>query len=78
MAVSHYAYNLLKVPVPHGIITIHNDFDLAQECEINIAKLTDAVIAEGTCRAQTIRRPKGPTREAVAPPLQCGEIPCDW
>jgi hypothetical protein len=46
MAVSHYAYNLLKVPGPRGIITVHGDFDLAQECEINGAKLVDAIIAE--------------------------------
>jgi hypothetical protein len=48
MAVSHYAYNLLKIPRPKGVITIHSDFDLAQECKINGAKLTDIVIAEET------------------------------
>jgi hypothetical protein len=48
MAVSNYAYNLLKIPRPNGIITVHGDFNLAQECEINGAKLTDAVIAEET------------------------------
>jgi hypothetical protein len=48
MAVSHYTYNLLKIPGPNGVITIHDDFDLAQECEINGAKLGDAVITEET------------------------------
>jgi hypothetical protein len=46
MAVSHYTYNLLKIPGPNGVITIHGDFDLAQECEINGAKLADAIIAK--------------------------------
>jgi hypothetical protein len=45
MAVFHYTYNLLKVPGPRGIITIHSDFDLAHECEINGA-IADAVIAK--------------------------------
>jgi hypothetical protein len=47
-AVSHYAYNLLKIPRPNGVITIHDDFDLARECKINGAKLVDDVIAEET------------------------------
>jgi hypothetical protein len=48
MTVSHYAYNLLKIPGPNGVITVHDDFDLAQECEDNDAKLADAIIAEET------------------------------
>jgi hypothetical protein len=48
MEVSHYEYNLLKIPGPNGVITVHGDFDLAQECEDNDAKLADAVITEET------------------------------
>jgi hypothetical protein len=48
MAVSHYAYNLLKIPGPKGVITVHRDFDLAQEYEINGAKLADVITVEET------------------------------
>jgi hypothetical protein len=48
MVVSHYAYNLVKIPRPIGIIIVHDDSDLAQECEDNGAKIVDAVIAEET------------------------------
>jgi hypothetical protein len=48
MAVSCYAYNLLKLPRPNGIITVHGDFNLTQECEDNGAKLADTIIMEET------------------------------
>nr|XP_051212164.1 uncharacterized protein LOC127329744 [Lolium perenne] len=45
MATPHYAYNMMKMPGPRGVITVHGDPDLALECEDNDAKLADAVIA---------------------------------
>jgi hypothetical protein len=48
MAVSHYAYNMLKIPGPSGVITIHGDPDMALECEDTGAQMADAVIAEET------------------------------
>ncbi|KAK1693323.1 hypothetical protein QYE76_010020 [Lolium multiflorum] len=44
MAAPHYAYNMMKMPGPRGIITVHGD--PAMECEDDSAKLADAVIAE--------------------------------
>ena len=46
MAAPHYAYNMMKMPGPNGIITIHGDPDMAVECEDNGAKMADAVIHE--------------------------------
>ncbi|XP_051216232.1 uncharacterized protein [Lolium perenne] len=46
MAAPHYAYNMMKMPGPHGVITVHGDPDMALECEDNSAKLADAIIAE--------------------------------
>ena len=44
MATPHYAYNMMKLPGPSDIITIHGDPDMAAECEAKGAELTDAVI----------------------------------
>jgi hypothetical protein len=59
MAVSHYSYNLLKIPGPIGVITIHGDFDLDQECEDYGTNLTDPILV----RKQTIleNSPSTPT-----------------
>ncbi|XP_071678376.1 uncharacterized protein [Lolium perenne] len=46
MATPHYAYNMMKMPGPCGIITVHGNPEMAVECEDNGAKLADAVIAE--------------------------------
>ncbi|XP_071681565.1 uncharacterized protein [Lolium perenne] len=46
MATPHYAYNMMKMPGPRGVITIHGDPKMAVECEDGGAKLADAVIAE--------------------------------
>ncbi|KAK1664652.1 hypothetical protein QYE76_052811 [Lolium multiflorum] len=46
MAAPHYAYNMMKMPGPRGIITVHGDPAMALECEDDSAKLADAVIAE--------------------------------
>ncbi|KAK1649498.1 hypothetical protein QYE76_067303 [Lolium multiflorum] len=46
MAAPHYAYNMMKMPGPRGVITVHGDPEMALECEDNSAKLADAVIAE--------------------------------
>ncbi|XP_071683385.1 uncharacterized protein [Lolium perenne] len=45
MAAPHYAYNMMKMPGPSGIITVHGDPEIALEYEDSGAKLTDAVIA---------------------------------
>jgi hypothetical protein len=45
MAMPHYAYNMMKMPGPRGVITVRGDTDLSLECEDNGAKLADAVIA---------------------------------
>jgi hypothetical protein len=45
MATPHYAYNMMRLPGPHNVITVRGDPDLALECVDNSAKLADAVIA---------------------------------
>ncbi|KAK1697063.1 hypothetical protein QYE76_013760 [Lolium multiflorum] len=46
MATPHYAYNMMKMPGPRGVITVHGDPEMALECEDVSAKLADAVIAD--------------------------------
>jgi hypothetical protein len=46
MATPHYAYNMMKMPGPRGVITVHGDPEMALECEDDSAKLADAVIAD--------------------------------
>jgi hypothetical protein len=46
MAAPHYAYNIMKMPGPRGIITVHGDPEMELECEDKDAKIADAVIAE--------------------------------
>nr|XP_051215918.1 uncharacterized protein LOC127333572 [Lolium perenne] len=46
MAAPHYAYNMMKIPGPRGIITVHGDPEMALECKDSSAKLADAVIAD--------------------------------
>ncbi|KAK1649430.1 hypothetical protein QYE76_067235 [Lolium multiflorum] len=46
MAAPHYAYNMMKMPGPRGVITVHGDPEMALECEDVSAKLADAVIAD--------------------------------
>jgi hypothetical protein len=48
MVVSYYAYNLLKIPGPIGVVTIHDDFDLDQECEDYDTNLADPILVEET------------------------------
>jgi hypothetical protein len=45
MAASHYAYNMMKIPGPRGIITVRGDPDAALACEDEGARLADAVVA---------------------------------
>ncbi|XP_051213036.1 uncharacterized protein [Lolium perenne] len=46
MVAPHYAYNMMKMPGPRGVITVRGDPEMALECEDSSAKLADAVIAE--------------------------------
>ncbi|KAK1668472.1 hypothetical protein QYE76_056631 [Lolium multiflorum] len=46
MATPHYAYNMMKMPGPRGVITVHGDPEMALECEDVSAKLADTVIAD--------------------------------
>jgi tagatose-1,6-bisphosphate aldolase non-catalytic subunit AgaZ/GatZ len=45
MAALHYAYNMMKIQGPKGLIAIHGDPDAALECEDEGAQMADAVIA---------------------------------
>jgi hypothetical protein len=44
MAVPHYAYNMMKLPGPHGIIIVHGDPDLAMECETEGSRMAEKVV----------------------------------
>jgi hypothetical protein len=42
MVTPHYAYNMMKMPGPHNIITVRGDPEMALECEGS--RMADAVI----------------------------------
>ena len=56
MAAPHYAYNMMKLPGPSGIITIHGDPDMAIDVEEKCTQLVDAVIAEEANHAEELAR----------------------
>ena len=47
MAVPNYTYLKLKMPAPHGVITIGTSFQRAYECEVECCGHATAIIASG-------------------------------
>ena len=56
MATPHYAYNMMKLPGPSGIITVHGDPDMAVECEDKGAELADTIITAETDHAEELAK----------------------
>ena len=42
MAVPHYAYLMLKMPGPKGVITVNGDFDRSDRCDIDFNKIFES------------------------------------
>ena len=40
MAVPHYAYLMLKMLGPKGVITVRGDFDRSDKCDIEFSKIS--------------------------------------
>ena len=51
MAVPNYTYLKLKLPGPHGIITVDASFQRAYECEVECCGHATAIIASGELAA---------------------------
>ena len=51
MAVPNYTYLKLKMPGPHGIITIGTSFQRAYECEVECCSHATAIVASGELTA---------------------------
>jgi len=47
MAVPNYTYLKLKMPGPHGVITIGTSFQRAYECEVECCGHATAIVASG-------------------------------
>ena len=45
MAVPNYTYLKLKIPSPHGVITVGTSFQCAYECEVECCEHASAIIA---------------------------------
>ena len=41
MAVPHYAYLLLKMPGPKGVITVKGDFDRSDSCDREFSRISE-------------------------------------
>jgi hypothetical protein len=41
MAVPHYAYLMIKLPGPDGVITVRGDFDLSNSCDREFSKISE-------------------------------------
>ena len=42
MAVPHYAYLLLKIPGPNGVITVNGSFTLSDRCDREFSKISES------------------------------------
>ena len=51
MAVPNYTYLKLKLPGPHGVITVGTSFQWAYECEVECCSHATAIIASGELAA---------------------------
>ena len=51
MAVPNYTYLKLKIPGPHGVITVGSSFQRAYECEVECCGHAAAIIASGELTA---------------------------
>ena len=51
MAVPNYTYLKLKMPGPHGVITISTSFQWAYECKVECCGHATAIIASGELAA---------------------------
>ena len=51
MAVPNYMYLKLKMPGPHGVITIGTSFQHAYECEVECCGHAAAIVASGELTA---------------------------
>ena len=51
MAVPNYTYLKLKMPGPHGVITIDTSFQRAHECEVECCGHATAIVASGELAA---------------------------
>ena len=47
MAVPNYTYLKLKMPGPHGVITVRTSFQWAYECEVEFCGHATAIVASG-------------------------------
>ena len=56
MGAPHYTYNMMKLPGPCSIITVHSDPDMAMECEEKCSELAEAVIAAETNDANKLTK----------------------
>jgi hypothetical protein len=45
MAIPHYAYLVLKMPGPKGVISVKGDVKLAYDCDRESCEIVDAVLA---------------------------------
>jgi hypothetical protein len=45
MAIPHYAYLVMKMPGPHGVISIRGDVKRAFNCDRKICETTDRLLA---------------------------------
>src|ERR1041385_1206696 len=52
MAVPHYAYLQLKMPGPHGVITISGSFVRSDRCDKDFHKIAEAFIGHQDSRTQ--------------------------
>ena len=51
MGVPNYTYLKLKMPGPHGVITVNTSFQRAYECEVECCGHATAIVASGELAA---------------------------
>jgi hypothetical protein len=67
MGVPNYTYLKLKMPSPHGVITVGSSFQRAYQCEVESCRLASAVIASeelAVIREETMEEARDSNRAA--------------
>jgi hypothetical protein len=70
MAVSNYTYLKLKMPGPHGVITVGPSYEHAYECDVECVEHGEAILESATLSANL----DGLTNETPDPKRHAGNF----
>jgi hypothetical protein len=66
-AIPHYTYLVLKMPGPHGVISIRGDIKRAYDCDKESCEMTDRLTASAELRELKESMAESPPPDPVMP-----------